>query len=103
MKYIILGVDDKDFQQMELEAKFSEDGGMRGLNPFCFKARMLKSIGHIGNTKDCLVAKVIPVNTFYTRRKETPPYEKYRNLPIKKEVLLNIKEKLDEWIAELDE
>lgn len=102
MKYIILGVDDEDFQQMAKEAKWSEEGGMRGLNPFCFYARTLKSMGYTGNTKNCLVAKVIPVDMLYTRRKEVPPYEKYRNLPSKKEVLLNIKEKLNEWIEELE-
>ena len=102
MKYIILGVKDEDFQQMAKEAKWSEEGGMNGLNPYCFKARMLNSMGYISNTKDCLIAKVVPADTFYTRQK-TSPYPNYRNLPSKKEVLLNIKEKLDEWIAELDE
>lgn len=41
------------------------------------------------------------VDTFYTQQKVSL-YEKYRSLPFKKEVLLNIREKMDEWIAELD-
>lgn len=104
MKYIILGVEDKDFQQMAMEAKWSEEGtgGVRGLNPYCFDARMLRSMGYTGNTKDCLIARVVPSEVFETRQKPSP-YPKYRNSPSKKEVLLNIKEKLDEWIAELDE
>ena len=69
MKYIILGVEDKDFQQIAKEAKWSEESGMRGLNPFCFDARMLKSMGYTGNTKDCLVARVVPSEVFDTRQK----------------------------------
>ena len=104
MKYIILGVEDEDFQQMAKEAKWSEEGGMRHLNPYCFEARMLRSMGYTGNAKDCLIARVVPVEVFYTRRTEQKisPYPNYRNLPSKKKVLLNIKEKLDEWIEELE-
>ena len=94
MRYIILGVEDEDFQQMAEEAKWSDEGGMRGLNPFYFNDRMLKSIDHTANTKDCLIARVVTVEIFYTRRQEkTSPYPNYRNSPSKKEVLLNIKEK----------
>lgn len=108
MKYIILGVEDEDFKQMEQESKWIVEGGMRGLNPYGFEARKLKSIGD-NNTEDCLIANVVSNKAIFENvekqrlgkgHKKLFTYQ--RSNSFKKEVLLGVEAKLHEWIEELE-